>query len=259
MDDDGAEIERVTILCPLLPGHHPDRTNPADIGIAGGALGELDCALASLHLAVTPPAFTYGDLHAIHPAVTDPIALPDAIGSDDEQRRQLRTLFATVMAAVPGLYAALPQQLIHNDCSVGNVLIAAGQATGILDFEFAARDLRAIDFVVGLYFIALNQALQQGSVIWERVEAFCRGYGAWVHLTAEEIAALPMLLRLRSLVGLIHWTGRARVGVAMAAEAAGYRDDALRVDVWLSAEGDTCITRVAQWLDEGSRLQTATP
>jgi homoserine kinase type II len=252
VDERGVAVERVAALVPLLPGHHPDRTDPAEIGIAGGALGELDRALATVRIDRAAPTFRYADLDAIHPAVPDPLALPDELADSDAQRQRLHDLFATVIAAIPTLYGTLPQQIIHNDSSIGNYLVADGRATGVLDFEFAARDLRALDFVVGLYFIALNQALQQGAVAWERVEAFCRGYGDWIHLTEAEVAALPTLLRLRSLVGLIHWTGRARLGFATTNEAIGYRDDALRNDAWLTEQGTDLVTNVRHWLAAGS-------
>lgn len=252
VDERGVAMERVAALAPLLPGHHPNRTDPTEIGIAGGALGELDRALATIRIERASPSFRYADLNAIHPAISDPLMLPDELADSEAQRQQLRTLFSAVTAAIPTLYEMLPQQLIHNDSSIGNFLVADGRATGVLDFEFAARDLRALDFVVGLYFIALNQALQQGTVVWERVEAFCRGYGAWVHLTEAEIAAVPMLLRLRSLVGLIHWTGRARLGFATTDEATDYRDDVLRNDAWLTEEGTDLVANVRRWLAASS-------
>jgi homoserine kinase type II len=244
VDHHGAGAQRVAALTPLLPGQHPDRTNPGAIRVAAGALGELDCALATVRVDRFSPWPTYGDLHAIHPAVPHPLSLPDELAENAAQRAQLHALFATVMAAVPTLYDTLPQQIIHSDYSIGNILVADGQVTGVLDFEFAARDIRAMDFVVGLYLVALNQALQQGAVIWERVEAFCDGYSRWVHLTEAEIAALPMLLRLRLLVTLVHWTGRARLGFATMDELTEYRNDTLRVDTWLDQTGAELVARV---------------
>src|SRR5215831_15120232 len=65
VDDDGTLANRVAALTPLLPGQHPDRTDPGAIRVAAGALGELDCALATVRVDRPSPWPTYGDLHAI--------------------------------------------------------------------------------------------------------------------------------------------------------------------------------------------------
>ncbi len=234
-------------LCPLLPGHHPDRTQIGDSAAAGAAYGEMGAALAGIHLPLPPPHGRMGDLHAIHPLVPDPHTVPDAVGRNDEERRRLRDLFAAVGAAVPALYRTLPMQLTHRDVSGGNVLIADGCPTGVLDFEFAGPDLRVLDFAIALYFIPLIFAFDgEIATLWERAEAFCRGYGAWVRPTAAEIAALPTLLRLRFVIGLIHWTGRARQGLTTADKVTA--DDLLHLDTWLTAHSDELVTRVAGWL-----------
>lgn len=244
--DDGDAVQYAA-LCPLLPGYHPDRTRLADIAAAAAAYGEMGAALARVHLPTPPSHGTMGDLHTIHPLVPDPHTVPDTVGRDDAERRRLRDLFAAVGAAVPALYRTLPMQMAHRDVSGGNVLIADGRPTGVLDFEFAGPDLRVLDFAIALYFIPLIYAFAgEIAVLWERVAAYCRGYGAWVRPTPAEIAALPTLLQLRFVIGLIHWTGRARQGLTPADQVTA--DDLLHLDTWLAAHGDELITRVAGWL-----------
>jgi len=44
------------------------------------------------------------------------------------------------------------QKVIHGDFTPSNTLHAGGRLTGIIDFEFAGPDARAMDVASGLYF-----------------------------------------------------------------------------------------------------------
>jgi Ser/Thr protein kinase RdoA (MazF antagonist) len=83
----------------------------------------------------------------------------------------------------------LPEQLIHADLHFDNVLVEGGNVTGLLDFEFAARDWRACEVAVGLSkYIALPD-IEPVFVEW--VDGFVAGGG---RLTLEEVELVPDLI-----------------------------------------------------------------
>lgn len=241
-------------LFPLLPGRHPRPGDAAAARAAGEALGELDVALRGIALAPDEAAGalpTYAALDRIHPAVPDPARLSEDLDFAADERGRLAAVFVALAGAAPALYAALPRQLIHSDFGRSNTLVDAGRVTGILDFEFASPDLRAIDFAVGLYQYAA--AVWGTAVAWDVLDAFAAGYARRVRLSDAEIRALPTLIRLRLVVSLIHRAGRWQQGLATADDVRERVADALRVDAWLRAHGEELAARVTR-TRESTRL-----
>jgi len=67
--------------------------------------------------------------------------------------------------------------------------------------------------------------------------SFTQGFSEKVTLTIQELAALPVLLLRRQLVGCLHWLGRWRVGLS-SERLAIERLTWLRVlQEWLAGEG----------------------
>jgi homoserine kinase type II len=238
-------------LFPVLPGAHPraeDREPPL-LGALGSALGELDAALARVGATLGWRAIpTYGQLDRIHPLVPDPYALPEDVGLSADELSALYRVIRSTWEAVPQLYATLPQQVIHSDYVDGNVLVLDGRVSAVLDFEFADRDLRAMDPATALYGMARGPWRPGGR--WEEIEAVARGYAARQPLRGEEVAALPVLLRLRLVVGILHWMGRWRQGAADPQSVCGGTRAALRLDGWLAAHGAELVERATSWLGE---------
>jgi Ser/Thr protein kinase RdoA (MazF antagonist) len=48
------------------------------------------------------------------------------------------------------------------------------------------------------------------AIDWDTIHAFFCGYSQWIHLTEQEILALPRLIRLRNVMALLWWLGRQR-------------------------------------------------
>ncbi|HEX5504822.1 MAG TPA: phosphotransferase [Thermomicrobiales bacterium] len=239
--------EALAALFPHLPGEHPRPGDAAQARAAGAALGELDAALQHIALAPNEAAGalpTYGALDRIHPAVPDPARLPDELALGSDERDRLAAVFTFLAGAAPPLYAALPRQLIHSDFGRSNTLMAGGRVTGILDFEFASPDLRAMDCAVGLYQYAA--AVWGTGAAWAVLDAFAAGYARRVRLADAELRALPTLIRLRLVVTLIHRAGRWRQGLASADDVRERAADALRGDAWLRAHGEELVARVAR-------------
>jgi Ser/Thr protein kinase RdoA (MazF antagonist) len=123
--------------------------------------------------------------------------------------------------------------------------------TAILDFEFVTQDARMIDITVMLARLIGSlpparacvravplpveglsaevwraAAAEEDDQHWERIDAFVGGYGSVAHLTPEEIALLPLCLRLRRMITFLHrmaqhWDGQASLadGTSMSRSA----------------------------------------
>jgi homoserine kinase type II len=222
MSREGRALERLKLydvpvpvsLFGVIPGEHPAHWNDEGRArAAGAALGELDAALARVEM---PPGMeslpTYADLDRIHPAVHDPesdlVALPI--------ERSLLDAFGTYLArtreTLPRLYGPLPQQIIHSDLGGSNLLLVGDRVSGVLDFEFASLDLRAMDLAVAIGL--MGPVPDHYALDLNVVRTLAAGYGEWIQLTPEEIAVVPDLLRLRGAVTTVHRLGRWKEGLS---------------------------------------------
>jgi homoserine kinase type II len=237
LDDVEAGGPALATLTTLIPGAHPQRDDLAQAAGAGEALGLLDEALAALRLDEPERGIDWrstGDLTRCHPLVPDP---REAIGTlplpTDETRRLIANYDALLAESAP-LYARLPRQLSHEDYDPSNVLMVGERVSGVLDWEFCAVDLRAMDLVVALTWWPVERFGSGGE--WPILGALARGYGRARSLDHAEVASIPTLFRLRAFTSLIHRLGRWRDGlsplehVLWRARAALERDDWLRVN-----------------------------
>jgi Ser/Thr protein kinase RdoA (MazF antagonist) len=86
----------------------------------------------------------------------------------------------------------LPMQIVHHDLLMFNLLIGkSGRMTGVLDFDFASKDARALELAV-----CLNHLLQFDDQSLDKVNAFLKEYTAFMTLTPAEIEALPFLMKM---------------------------------------------------------------
>ena len=226
---DGATFAQTPQGCLALfawiDGQHADADDPEHLRAVGAALAQLDEAFRRLEPAlvklpgVLPPG--HGQLDRIHPAVPDAGALARRLAGDPRLAHVASEVawfgaaIADCVERVPGLYAALPEQWIHQDLALSNTLQIEGRITGLLDFEFADRDLRVLDLVALLTNCIADLADESG---WRQAEAFCRGYCSGVRLTEAEVDAIPALIRLRHVVANIHGAGRWLAGLNPTAE-----------------------------------------
>ena len=242
-----AERPVVAALFPVIAGRHPERHNAAHALLCGDALAALHIALSRIGMdrAVSPHA-TYGDLARVHPLVQDPLSFIEEILIKRAERARLHTLFVDLLTRLPDLYDGLPQQIIHGDYGRSNALLHDGRVSGVLDFEFAAPDLRAMDIAVALWSFGVAPWRTAGD--WAPIEALVAGYGRRNALESAEIAALPTLLRLREATSLVHWTGRLRQELTTADDIAERAGRMLGVDRWLQAHSAGLLRRMEQVL-----------
>jgi Ser/Thr protein kinase RdoA (MazF antagonist) len=234
--------ERLAALFELIPGQPPDRTNPTHARAIGRALGQLHRALAGIELGPPPdPERCYGALDRVHAQVPDPLAAPDELPIGGDERRRLRAILAELVDQVPNLYARLPRQLCHCDYGPGQTLIVGDRISGVLDFEFAGPDLRAIDVATGWYWTCSRSVDDR----WPPIAAFAAGYRAVVKPTEAELAAAPTLARLQRAAGLVHWVGRLRAGQAEPGLVREQAERLLALDDFLEREGERLIGTLA--------------
>ncbi|HEX6121687.1 MAG TPA: phosphotransferase [Ktedonobacterales bacterium] len=233
--DGGATL---AVLTPFLPGAHPRREDLAQAEAAGAALGALDLALADLP-SPDPSLATswrsYGDLERCHPLVPDPLAAIRALPLAEEVRARLIEGYQSLMARVPALYASLSMHLCHEDYGPDNMLMEGARVTGVLDFEFCARDVRVMDLTVALSWWPVAQ-LGSGAE-WPIIRAFTTGYARHITLTGAEIAAIPTLYHLRAYTSLIHRLGRYRQGLSPLEAVTDRAEAAIAREDWLRAYG----------------------
>ena len=91
----------------------------------------------------------------------------------------------------------LPAHVIHADLFPDNVLMLDETVTGLIDFYFAATDYRAYD--VAVTHASWTFSSDGSRCDPDRAHALMRGYAREIALSADEIAALPLLARGASL------------------------------------------------------------
>lgn len=89
--------------------------------------------------------------------------------------------------------ADLPRHVIHADLFPDNVLMLGDRVTGLIDFYFAATDFRAYDLAVTHASWTFSD--DGRTCDSARASALMRGYASEIDLSADEVAALPLLAR----------------------------------------------------------------
>lgn len=232
-------------LARFIPGAPPARDDLAQAEAAGAAIGTLDVALAQVELSDVQAADSWrsvGALDQISPLVPDPPAAFAGLPIDQAARERLQAGYAEVMARLPALHVSLPRQLCHEDAATTNILMDGPRVTGILDFEFLARDLRVTDLVVALVWWPV--ALLDSGAEWPVIAALARGYARSLRLTAPEVAAIPTLYRMRGYTSLIHRLGRQMQGLSPMAHVVARAEAALRWQDWLDANSARLVDTV---------------
>jgi len=236
VEDNEPPLARVALL-PLLPGQSADRKNLRHTYAAGRALGELHCALAGFdpkgQTNQLPP---WGDLDCIHSLVTDALKVPQSLLLNPNQQARLHNTLMGVLEAKSRLYTTLPVQTVHADYLSSNIVIEQDQVVGILDFEFATRDLRLMDYICGLDHFALFPWKSVSH--WDFVQAFYTGYSEYISFTPEEVQELPNAWLLQRASSIIYWTGWLREGKATYQSVVDAVTETLLLEDWFKDNSD---------------------
>lgn len=150
-----------------------------------------------------------------------------------EEQRHLDRLLNEVIEVAPHLYTTLPVQTIHADYITPNILVENDRVVGILDFEFATRDLRLLD-----YFTSLSQftSFPWKEVLFEDiVRAFSKGYRACSFPTTIEMEAAISVWKLQNASSLVYWTGWLIEGKVSHQKVVNAVVETLRFKTWLES------------------------
>jgi homoserine kinase type II len=194
-----------------LPGGHPDINNQGQVEAIGAALGELHIALRDYPTTPRPGMFNSGSLTRLHPLMPDPFSVtPTSLDLPEtteyvELLAWFRHELAQLQAWIDGPYQTLPRQVIHGDYGPANTLFIGDQLTGVLDFDYAGPDVRAMDLAAGWKFTVRTWETADP---WPATATFFRGYRHWGDITQEEAEALPWLVRLRDAISTTLRLGR---------------------------------------------------
>ncbi|MFB9330409.1 phosphotransferase [Paenibacillus aurantiacus] len=204
---------KLAALYRYIEGRRPSPDNPAHIRGLGEAASKLSSRLAAAQIDVKPLYDAYYRFEETHRAMTNErlaelahtLRLPDA---ESEQVEAMVRLRAELRLAA-NRAAKLPHQWIHGDIVFTNSVAAADRIVGLLDFEFATVDVRAMELAVVL---AEFPGPDAGTAL-NRIGLFCEGYGEGVRLGTEEADMLPALMQMRMMDVFLHFAGRLADGV----------------------------------------------
>ncbi|GAA0668089.1 homoserine kinase type II [Sphingomonas insulae] len=174
---------RPACLIRFLNGVSLTQPTPAQAATAGAALGNLHTAVAGFD----------GD-RANCLGVGDWRPLLERCGTDLD--RITPGLFSRIDAALAAVEAAwphtLPVSVIHADLFPDNVLMLGARVTGLIDFYFACRDVRAYDVAVMHTSWAFDPL---GAPLAGVGPALLAGYTDAFGLSGAERTALPVLAK----------------------------------------------------------------
>jgi homoserine kinase type II len=235
---------RPAALFGRIEGEALPKDGGAYVRPAAAALARLDAVMAELdHFGHRPPRFE-GDFGRVHPLVDDIAEAIKDSGLDASQTTLLHRALDRASELAAPVYASLPRQVTHGDFAFGNTLVKDGVVTGLVDFEHAGIDVRAMDLAAALYRFPAH---------WDSLgecERFGRAYCAVLPLDVIEVAALPALLLVRSGVFVAHWVGRYRAGLATIDEVRPRAARALFTAEWVEDNGAELVHRALGWVGD---------
>jgi homoserine kinase type II len=214
-DQDGETLHHSlhgwSVIFPWFPGR---RLNPSDIDevpLLGDTIGQLHTALQHHPIELRPGRQMFAIFFDFPRPKHDPFTLTSRQLriADEPRSRNLLEWWCEeakyLHEFVQTTYQTLPWQVCHNDVSPNNVLVEDGYVSAVLDFEFATPATRALDVAMGL---RMTMRVWENQEPWKVIQAFFRGYACWIHLSEQEIQALPTLIRLRNVMALLWRLGR---------------------------------------------------
>lgn len=240
--------EALVTLWPLVPGAHPQRGDLAQARAAGQALATLDCGLAL----VSQPIHPQGD--APPPMIERACGILAGVDLPAILRRlplsagtakRILALMEAVAEQAPVVYDSLPHQLIHSDYDPSNVLMDGSHVTGILDFEFSTVDPRVAELGAPLMWWPI--AVFGTGAEWPIINSFGCGYVSVLPLAPEEIAALPLMLRIRYVGSMMHRVTRYIGGLTSAEELAQRFESTVARDDWLTENAARLVDDARTW------------
>ncbi|TYP72508.1 phosphotransferase [Paenibacillus methanolicus] len=225
---------KLAALYHYIEGCRPSPDHPAHIRGLGEAAGKLSSRLAAEQIDAKPLYDAYYRFEVTHQAMAGD-RLAELAGSQGLREEEGERIDAMIrlrdeLRAAATRAARLPHQWIHGDIVFTNSVAAGDRIVGLLDFEFATIDVRAMELAV----VLAEFPGPDTEVALHRIRLFCEGFGTAVRLNAEEADMLPELMQLRMMDVFLHFAGRLADGA----------DD---LDVWRGQIRRTSF--VCEWID----------
>lgn len=196
-----------------IPGDFPDTGNPVHRHEMMRALAWFHREARDLPEGARPPARSRvpilpagaGLLAEVEMLVAELVSAPDLVRFR-RSREALEPAFRASAALAGG--AVLPDMITHGSFGYTAVLFEGDRLTGVLDFERAARELRALDLAYTLRALARSPGARgvpesgatEGSWDTIRLSELVAAYGALEPLTTAEVDRFPMVLRAQRLI-----------------------------------------------------------
>ncbi|WP_068505493.1 phosphotransferase enzyme family protein [Paenibacillus kribbensis] len=176
----------------------------------GEVTGELSAVLATFKLELAPVYRPYYALQQSYPLCNQEIVRevclnpPEPLKALQEELRLIGKVYEEITDSLHAM-EELPHQLVHGDLNASNLLVKDSdhsQVAALLDFEFCTLDVRVMEPAVILSgFLGQPEETQA-------VRDFCQGFSRRVHLSSDEIDALPVLMLLRKVDVFLHFLSR---------------------------------------------------
>lgn len=196
-----------------LPGERPAADRHELSYAYGRVVGQLTQAMEGLQLEAPPSYPPYDEL--LGPDTEEAAVSARRLYTTDPALSALAEEAAFLIDVLDSLskqadsIRSLPRQWIHGDFSYSNVLVEDGEIRAVLDFEFATRDLRAMELSVCL----AEQLSTPGGLSKTVVTDLLAGYRSVRPLEAMESKLLPELIQLRKLDVFLHFLNRYQAGL----------------------------------------------
>lgn len=195
------------LMTQFISGAAYDRNDPRHLHMAGRSLGlyhRIARGLPTPHYRRPGPALTG---LAATAAVRFPAVARAAGGllpPDDQKRLEhhlalIRDHVTDVEQAMRAVYPSLPSLVIHGSFGPTALLFAGGEVVGVLDYDRATREVRALDLAYTLRALCRVRGSASGgywrALDYQRCQALLAGYREVEPLPEPEVAAVPLVLR----------------------------------------------------------------
>jgi homoserine kinase type II len=236
---------RLCVLTPAIPGSHPDVSDIGHVTAAARALGRLHRALARIPDPERYPCGLRVDTFTQKTAVFGgPDALLGRIGLPESTTADLLRILGEATATIESMDMPQPAQIIHSDYYPSNVLVADGEVSGILDFEFVVLGPRVYDVALGMWAFTFLWDIEDASA-WQRAEAFLAAYASVIPLAPDEWRHLADFIVIADVHSLLHWSGRFIGGLVSLSEMEGRARRLIEMDQWVERHRER-LTRLAE-------------
>ncbi|WP_042161800.1 phosphotransferase [Paenibacillus gorillae] len=216
----------------FIEGSRPNADNKAHIRSLGRAVADLMLALGRVSVSYSGPYSPYYEIEQVYGELTT-----DVLKSLAERHPQIQTVEVKLLELQKLREQSrdgwehlklLPRQWIHGDVNFSNAVAIGDEVVGLLDFEFCTVDVRAMELAV----VITDLIAEEDQLAWEQVRCFCDGFCGSLHLTEQEMMAVPTLIKLRMLDVLLHFATRLEGRLDDASVLAGIIEQCHRICSW---------------------------